>query len=75
MMKNNDFKLLRGFADKRLDKRTDEQTFVIVELLSRLKSLWNIKLANIVIIFDKCHHSDKGAYRDADASKNVNTIS
>ena len=34
MMKDDDFKLLRGFADK----LTDEQTFVIVESLSRLKN-------------------------------------
>ena len=34
-MKNNDFKLLRGFADW----QTNEQTFVIVESLSRLKSV------------------------------------
>ena len=36
-MKDDDFKLLRGFADGRTDERTDEQTFVIVELLSQLK--------------------------------------
>ena len=42
MMKNNDFNLLRGFADKRLDKRTDEQTFVIVESPSRLKMFYNL---------------------------------
>ena len=33
MMKDDDFKLLRGFGDG----RTNEQTFVIVESLSRLK--------------------------------------
>ena len=38
MMKDDDFKLLRGFADGQTDKWTNEQTFVIVELLSRLKS-------------------------------------
>ena len=38
MMKDDYFKLLRGFADKRTKKQTDEQTFVIVELLSRLKN-------------------------------------
>ena len=32
-MEDDDLKLLRGFADG----RTDEQTFVIVESLSRLK--------------------------------------
>ena len=36
-MNDDDFKLLRGFADGRTDERTDEQTFVIVESLSRLK--------------------------------------
>ena len=30
-------KLLRGFADGRTDGRTNKQTFVIVESLSRLK--------------------------------------
>ena len=34
-MKDDDFKLLRGFDYG----RTDEQTFVIVESLSRLKSV------------------------------------
>ena len=34
-MKDDDFKLLRGFADG----RTNEQTFVIVESLSRLKNM------------------------------------
>ena len=34
MMKDDDFKLLRGFGDG----RTDGQTFVIVESLSRLKT-------------------------------------
>ena len=39
MMKDDDLKLLRGFADR----RTDEQTFVIVESLSRLiKKVYNI---------------------------------
>ena len=33
-MKDDDFKLLRGFGDG----RTDGQTFVIVESLSRLKT-------------------------------------
>ena len=33
-MKDDDFKLLRGFDDG----QTDEQTFVIVESLSRLKT-------------------------------------
>ena len=42
MMKDDDFKLLKGFADKRTDGRTNEQTFAIVELLSRLKKLFSI---------------------------------
>ena len=45
MMKDDDFKLLRGFADRQTDERTarqtnertNEQTLVIVESLSRLK--------------------------------------
>ena len=37
MMKDDDFKLFRGFADERSDERTNGQTFVIVESLSRLK--------------------------------------
>ena len=37
-MKNDDgFKLLRGFADRQTNERTDERTLVIVESLSRLK--------------------------------------
>ena len=38
-MKDDDFKLLRGFVtDGQTDRRTNERTFVIVESLSRLKS-------------------------------------
>ena len=37
MMKDDDFKLLKGFADERIDGLMVEQTFVIVESLSRLK--------------------------------------
>ena len=36
-MKDDDFKLLRGFADERTDEWTNEQTFVIVESLLQLK--------------------------------------
>ena len=39
MMKDDDFKLLRGFADKQTNEQTNGQTFVIVELLLRLKIL------------------------------------
>ena len=38
MMKDDDFKLLKGFADEQTDKWTNEQTFVIVESLLRLKN-------------------------------------
>ena len=50
-MIDDDFKLLRVFADK----RTDEQTFVIVELLLRLKKNAAImrNLKNIYVI-DRC---------------------
>ena len=37
MMKDDDVKLLRGFADRQTDRQTNEQTFVIVELLLQLK--------------------------------------
>ena len=37
MMKDDDFKLLRGFDKGQTDRQTDGQTFVIVELLLRLK--------------------------------------
>ena len=37
MMKDDDFKLLKGFALRRTDERTNGRTFVIVESLSRLK--------------------------------------
>ena len=39
MMKDEDFKLLRGFDNGWTDEQTDKQTFVIVELLSRLKAI------------------------------------
>ena len=38
MMKDDDFKLFRGFASRRTDGRTDGRTFVNVESLSRLKN-------------------------------------
>ena len=38
MMKDDDFKLLKGFALRRTDERTNGQTFAIVESLSRLKT-------------------------------------
>ena len=38
MMKYDDFKLLRGFDNGQTDGRTDGQTFVVVESLSRLKT-------------------------------------
>ena len=38
MMKDDDFKLLRGFEDRQTNGRTNERTFVIVESLSKLKN-------------------------------------
>ena len=38
MMKDDDFKLLRGFADRQTDGQTNRWTFVTVKLLSRLKN-------------------------------------
>ena len=37
MMKDDDFKLLKGFALRQTDERMNGKTFVIVELHSRLK--------------------------------------
>ena len=37
MMKDDDFKLFKGFALRLTDKWTNERTFAIVESLSRLK--------------------------------------
>ena len=42
MMKDDYFKLLRGFD---MDRRMDEQTFVIVESLLRLNKLKSLKVA------------------------------
>ena len=44
MLKDDDFKVLRGFADGQTNERTNEQTFVIVESLSRLKIKMKIYL-------------------------------
>ena len=49
MMKDDDFKLMRGFADRQTDEQTDEQTFAIVESLSRLKTL-NIEVFSRLFI-------------------------
>ena len=38
MRDEDDFKLLRGFDDGQTDRQTDEQTFVNVKSLSRLKN-------------------------------------
>ena len=46
-----DFKVFWGFAFRRTDKRTDEQTFVIVESLSRLKR-FALQLIKICIYED-----------------------
>ena len=37
MIKNDDFKLLRGYADRQTIERTNKWTFVTVELLLQLK--------------------------------------
>ena len=42
-MKDDDFKLLKGFALRRTDKRTNGQTFAIVESLWRLKNSQSTK--------------------------------
>ena len=47
-MKDDDFNWLRGFADERTNGRTDEQTFVIVESLSRLKK-WDLLLVIVAV--------------------------
>ena len=39
MMKDDDFKLLRGFDYGQTDRQTELRTFVNVESLSRLKKL------------------------------------
>ena len=46
MMKDDDFKLLRGFDNG----QTNKQTFVIVESLSRLKNLTKIQLKLLQVI-------------------------
>ena len=53
MMKDDDFKLLKGFALRRTDERTNERTFVIVESLSRLKNFLDILggVRGVVCIF------------------------
>ena len=38
MMKDDELKLLKGFALTQTNERTNEQTFAIVESLSRLKT-------------------------------------
>ena len=60
MMKDDDFKLLRGFDYG----QTDEQTFVIVESLSRLKNKLQ-RLANYLIIISPIDLSFgmKGCFR------------
>ena len=43
-MKDDDFKLLRGFVtDGQTDRQTDEWTFVIVESILRLKMYKKVK--------------------------------
>ena len=40
IIKDDDFKLIGGFADRLTDRLTDERTLVIVESLSRLKNVF-----------------------------------
>ena len=49
MMKDDDFKLLRGFADR---GRTDGRTLVIVESLLQLKVGYNLSIYVHISIFD-----------------------
>ena len=48
MMKDDDFKLLKGFALRRTDERTNGRTFAIVESLLRLKNeLFDIRINSL----------------------------
>ena len=47
MMKDDDFKLLKGFALWQTNERTNEQTFAIVESLSRLKKCYIFKASQL----------------------------
>ena len=49
MMKDDDFKLLKGFALRRTDERTNGRTFAIVESLSRLKSFNNLRFCKFYV--------------------------
>ena len=53
MMKDDDFKLLKGFALRRTDERTNGRTFVIVESLSRLKNKFETSF-NHLFEFQQC---------------------
>ena len=53
MMKDDDFKLLRGFDNGRTDGRTNEQTFVIVESLLRLKIIISFVSVSIIMFRHK----------------------
>ena len=44
MMKDDDFKLLRGFADRRTDGLMNKQTSVTVESISRLKKRKTVRV-------------------------------
>ena len=50
MMKDDDFKLLNGFALGRMN----EQTFVIVESLSRLKNIKNYQILKSIPTHNLC---------------------
>ena len=49
MMKDDDFKLLKGFALRRTDERTNERTFVIVEWSFMTEKHMSIHMLNVYI--------------------------
>ena len=59
MMNDDDFKLLRGFADGRTDRQTNRRTFVIVESLSRLKKNKRLEIACIISIIIRKRFSNQ----------------
>ena len=50
-IKDDDFKLLKGFALRLTDEQTDKQTFAIVKSLSRLKIFLSISLFRSLCCF------------------------
>ena len=58
-MKDDDFKLFRGFEDRQMNRQTDGQTLVIVELLLRLKNInlhYNVFIVLVIVVFCSSHH-------------------